>query len=165
MSVFQPPPTWALPIITDERTGRSTFNPIWLNWFLTLAALVDTTGGSSVEHNLTSGLQGGSTSERYHLRGTQHTELTIGFTGSGKLARETNPTLIAPNIGAATATSVAASTFLATGGYTVTMLPAGTIGQRVYVTDATGPTFGAAVAGGGSIVTPVFYNGTAWIVG
>lgn len=38
-------------------------------------------------------------------------------------------------------------------------------GQRAYATDAAAPAFGAAVAGGGAVFTPVFYNGAAWIVG
>lgn len=34
MSNFQPPPTWAMPVIIDEVSGKATFNPIWLRWFL-----------------------------------------------------------------------------------------------------------------------------------
>jgi hypothetical protein len=47
--------------------------------------------------------------------------------------------------------------------YTVATLPAGSQGDRAYVTDANGPTFLATVAGGGAVVTPVFYNGTNWV--
>jgi len=47
--------------------------------------------------------------------------------------------------------------------YTVAGLPAGTQGDTAFVTDATTPTYLAAVVGGGSVVTPVFYNGTAWV--
>ena len=47
-------------------------------------------------------------------------------------------------------------------GYTVGTLPAGVTGAWAYVTDASGPTYGATVVGGGSVVTPVFYNGTNW---
>jgi len=36
-SIFQPPPTYALPVVVDEVTGRSVFNPIWLRWFLDLS--------------------------------------------------------------------------------------------------------------------------------
>lgn len=50
-----------------------------------------------------------------------------------------------------------------TKGYTVATLPAGTIGDEAYVTDALAPTFLGALVGGGTIVTPVFYNGTAWV--
>lgn len=48
-------------------------------------------------------------------------------------------------------------------GYTVATLPAGTVGDTAYVTDALAPTFLATVVGGGAVVTPVFYNGTNWV--
>lgn len=47
--------------------------------------------------------------------------------------------------------------------YTVATLPAGVQGARAYVTDATAPTFLGALVGGGAVVTPVFYNGAAWV--
>ena len=50
-------------------------------------------------------------------------------------------------------------------GYTVATLPVGIIGLRAYVTDAVSPTFLGTLTGGGSITTPVFYNGTAWVSG
>jgi hypothetical protein len=48
-------------------------------------------------------------------------------------------------------------------GYTVATLPAGTVGMTAYVTDATAPTYLGALTGGGAVVCPVFYNGSAWI--
>ena len=48
-------------------------------------------------------------------------------------------------------------------GYTVSTLPLGTIGQKEYVTDATAPTYLGALTGGGTVVCPVFYNGTIWV--
>ncbi|MCQ6960160.1 SGNH/GDSL hydrolase family protein [Mucilaginibacter aquariorum] len=48
-------------------------------------------------------------------------------------------------------------------GYTVAALPAGAIGMMAYVTDATAPTYLGVLTGGGTVVTPVFYNGTAWV--
>jgi hypothetical protein len=51
-----------------------------------------------------------------------------------------------------------------TSGFTVSTLPIGQpIGTMAYVTDALAPTYMATVAGGGSVVTPVFYNGTNWV--
>lgn len=47
--------------------------------------------------------------------------------------------------------------------YTVATLPVGTQGDIAFVTDALAPTFLAAVVGGGSVVTPVFFNGSSWI--
>jgi hypothetical protein len=48
-------------------------------------------------------------------------------------------------------------------GYTVATLPAGTQGDTAYVTDAVAPTYLGPLVGGGAVVTPVFYNGTAWV--
>lgn len=48
-------------------------------------------------------------------------------------------------------------------GYTVATLPAGTVGDTTYVTDALLPAFLAPIAGGGAVVTPVFYDGTNWV--
>lgn len=50
-----------------------------------------------------------------------------------------------------------------TEGNTVATLPAGSEGQRSYVTDGDSVSFGATVTGGGSTTIPVFYDGTNWI--
>jgi predicted aconitase with swiveling domain len=52
--------------------------------------------------------------------------------------------------------------------YTVATLPAtaaaGMVqGAHAIVTDATAPTYLGALTGGGAVVCPVFYNGTAWV--
>lgn len=48
-------------------------------------------------------------------------------------------------------------------GYTVATLPTGTIGDIAYVTDALAPTYLTTVVGGGTIVSPVFFDGTNWV--
>lgn len=48
-------------------------------------------------------------------------------------------------------------------GYTVATLPIGTQGDTAFVTDALAPTFLATIVGGGTVVTPVFYNGANWV--
>jgi hypothetical protein len=49
---------------------------------------------------------------------------------------------------------------------TVADLPKGIpAGERAFVTDATAATFASAVAGGGSIPTPVYFDGSVWRVG
>jgi hypothetical protein len=49
-------------------------------------------------------------------------------------------------------------------GYTFATLPAGTQGDKAFITDGAAlPIFRANAAGGGSTVTEVFYNGTNWI--
>jgi len=52
--------------------------------------------------------------------------------------------------------------------YTVATLPSASTsgkGARSFVTDASAPTFGSTVAGGGAVATPVYYVGTNWKVG
>jgi hypothetical protein len=39
------------------------------------------------------------------------------------------------------------------------------VGARSFVTNATGPTFGATVVGGGAVNVPVYSDGTNWKVG
>lgn len=41
MADFQPPPTYAEPVLVNPETQKATFNPIWLNWFLAFAALLE----------------------------------------------------------------------------------------------------------------------------
>lgn len=57
---------------------------------------------------------------------------------------------------------------LQTPAYTVATLPMPTpalMGARAHVIDAEAPTFLHPVMGGGSIVCPVFCNGTDWVAG
>jgi len=52
--------------------------------------------------------------------------------------------------------------------YTVSTLPSAVtagVGAQSFVTDATAPTFGSAVVGGGAVATPVYSDGTNWMVG
>ena len=52
---------------------------------------------------------------------------------------------------------------MSTAGYTVAGLPAGVVGQRAYVTDATAPTYLGALTGGGAVRCPVVRNATVWV--
>jgi len=52
--------------------------------------------------------------------------------------------------------------------YAVADLPSAAtsgVGSRSFVTDAVAPVFGGAVSGGGAVATPVYSDGTNWIVG
>jgi hypothetical protein len=52
--------------------------------------------------------------------------------------------------------------------YTAATLPSAVTsgkGARSFVTDASAPTFGATVAGGGAVAVPVYSDGTNWKVG
>lgn len=46
---------------------------------------------------------------------------------------------------------------------TVAGLPAAATGTRAIVTDGSSPSFLGTITGGGSVVTPVFWNGTHWV--
>jgi hypothetical protein len=49
------------------------------------------------------------------------------------------------------------------GGYQVSTLPTGVAGSVTYVTDALNPSYRSTVQGGGSTVTPVFFDGVNWL--
>ena len=98
MADWPPPPTYAPPILVDEVTRSVQFNPIWLNWFLQLAQVLTAAGaggGSGIQHNLTTGLQGGMTGEYYHLTANQHADViggasfkTIAVSGQSNVVAE-----------------------------------------------------------------------------
>lgn len=69
MAQFQPPPTWSEVIVVDENTGKASFSPVWLKWFIDLVDVINASGGGggAVSHNSTSGLQGGTANQYYHL--------------------------------------------------------------------------------------------------
>jgi hypothetical protein len=49
MKTIQPPPTYAELLLTDPHTKKTTFNPIWLQWFLALAAQVQTATNTMIQ--------------------------------------------------------------------------------------------------------------------
>lgn len=88
MADWQPAPTYDMPVRFDpigaeaqalaERL-RTSFSPIWLDWFLQIQALltaVGAGGGSGIDHNLLSNLQGGTTDQYYHMTAAEHAVLT-----------------------------------------------------------------------------------------
>lgn len=76
MATFEPAPTYADPVIVDEVSGKSRFNPLWLRWFLKIAEFISASGGGgggAADHNSLTGLQGGlAPTEFYHLDATEH---------------------------------------------------------------------------------------------
>lgn len=73
----QPVPQWAQPFLGDEEELKKLglkFNPVWLKWFIDL---IDGFGtGGFVQHNDTSGLQGGTAGQFYHLSFSTYNALT-----------------------------------------------------------------------------------------
>ena len=95
-----------------------------------------------------------------------------GITLTGSVTSSGNLTLGGTLSGVSLTSQVSGILPVANGGtgagiaYTVAGLPAaGTQGRRAWVTNALAPMFLAAPVGGGTVVCPVFDNGTAWVVG
>lgn len=98
MADWQPAPTYDMPVRFDpigaeaqalaERL-RTSFSPIWLDWFLQIQALltaVGAGGGDGIQHNLLSSLQGGTTDQYYHLNETQYN--AINTSGGDHIANQ-----------------------------------------------------------------------------
>lgn len=141
---------------------------------------------ANLQHNSLGGIQGGSTSDRYHLTALEHTG-----TGSGVVVRQTSPSLTTPNLGTPSAavltsatglplaTGVAGTLPVANGGTAGTVVPvnggiaygassayaftaAGTAGQVLLSGGAGSPTWGAAASGTVTSVTataPIYSTG------
>lgn len=124
---FEPPPTYADPVLVDEKTKKSQFNPIWLKWFVDLTQVLSafaSGSGSGINHNTLAGLQGGMANEYYHLTAASFTYLTAlpnpitvayggtGFTGltQGDLIYASSATAFSKLAKSATATRYLANT-------------------------------------------------------
>jgi len=86
-NVFQPPPTWALPVTVDEVSGKAAFNPVWLRWFLDLSQNLGSGGAGSV---------------------SSVAALTLGTSGTNLSSTVANPTtnaVITLNVPTASATN------------------------------------------------------------
>ena len=75
----------------------------------------------------------------------------ISYVGSGALGSTLSTT------------GLAVVGVMRTSGYTVATLPAGTVGDRAYVTNAVAPTYNGALTGGGTVIIPVFRNAAVWV--
>jgi len=98
-------------------------------------------------------------------------------TGGDMIFQSTGTGLSAPNNGGITftcnnpatpgwtANTNITATFYKTTVYTVSTLPTVNVSVGTYTTvsDALAPTYLTTVVGGGSVVCPVFYNGSAWV--
>jgi len=94
--------------------------------------------------------------------------VTFGSTGNGLYAPNGGAITFVANHPSApgwTANTNITATFYKTTVYTVATLPTTGVvtGSYATVSDATAPTYLGTLTGGGSVVCPVFYNGTAWV--
>jgi hypothetical protein len=88
MANFEPAPTYAEVIQVDPQTGRPTFNPIWLNWFLKVAAFLTQAGGTAANHEALTNLLGGDAGGHYHFTASELSSFQAGngVTGTVTLA-------------------------------------------------------------------------------
>lgn len=79
MATFEPPPTYAEVVVVDQKTGKGSFNPLWLKWFLKLVNVLTNSGAVSgtIWHNSTGGLQGGTANQYYHLTNSEYSNLNL----------------------------------------------------------------------------------------
>lgn len=133
---FQPPPSYAEVFVT-RGDGQIIFNPIWLKWFLDLAAVMSALGivpGSvGVQHNALGGLQGGAVDEYFHLTTAQATEVaglpgtidhnSVGGLQGGLVAERYHVTFLEAG---ALNSGVTGTVFLAA------LTPTGTLGAIIY---------------------------------
>lgn len=75
MADIQPPPTYAEVILIDQKTKQARFNPIWLKWFIDLAGTINDAGGSTLNHNDLSSIQGGTANQFYHATAAEYAKI------------------------------------------------------------------------------------------
>ena len=142
MALLAPPPTYAEVILVEEnpppgRPPQAKFNPIWLKWFLELAQSINDAGGTTILHNDTGSIQGGSASERYHLTSAQATVATAAdwaaliALGAGMLAKTAAATYAARTI-IGTASQITVGNGAGTAGNPTLSLAAGNLTSGVY---------------------------------
>lgn len=85
MAAFEPAPTYADVILIDPQTSRPTFNPIWLNWFLKVAAFLTSAEGATANHEALQNLLGGDAAGHYHLTAAELAALQAGNGVTGTL--------------------------------------------------------------------------------
>jgi hypothetical protein len=81
---FEPAPTYADPVLVDEVSGKSKFNPLWLKWFLSVVQVFDSLLAQSVNgvvnHEALSGLLGGGSNAHFHITAAQQAAVAAGIT-------------------------------------------------------------------------------------
>lgn len=120
MANFQPPPTWAMPILIDEKTKTPSFNPVWLKWFVDLVGVINASGGGggTVTHNSTSGLQGGTANQFYHATASEYTKIQALSTMASQAANNvaiTGGTINGTTIGGTTKAAGSFTNLIAAG--------------------------------------------------
>lgn len=81
MPKFTPPPTHSDPVVVDPLTGKSSFNPLWLKWFLDVSAIFSAVGATSegISHEVLADLLGGAAGQHFHISAQTHGDLLAGI--------------------------------------------------------------------------------------
>jgi hypothetical protein len=151
------------PLIRKDGRPSELFERQWQNLIALVQSVASTVSSIAMLNarniNTTAPLAGGGNLSADRTLSLNDTAVTTGSYGSATQVG----TFTVDQKGRLTAASnVTITTRLL--GSTVAALPAGTQGDVRFVTDALAPAFHAVVAGGGAVVSPVFYDGTNWIV-
>ena len=101
-------------LIPPQPVGTVPGSAYWNDWIEKLRIMINSVTTGGLLHSLLGGVQGGNTTEQYHLTAAEHTALIAGFTGTGLVVRQTSPVIITPTINGAT-TLLKTSTALANG--------------------------------------------------
>jgi hypothetical protein len=135
-------------VITQPATG-ATLTIADGSSLITAGAFATTiTATATSNFTLPTGTNTGYSTKTSSISSTQLATSLTNETGTGAVVFATSPLLVTPQLTA----------------YTVATLPTGKpAGTLAYVTDAIAPTYLGTLTGGGSIITPVFYNGSAWV--
>lgn len=138
MADFQPPPTYAEVILVDEKTGKATFNPIWLKWFIDLVAGVGPSGAGSVTSiDMSGGTTGLTTAGGPIITSGTFTlgGILVGANGGTGVANTGKTITLGGNL---TTTPANAITFTTTGATNVTLPTSGTLGTGTVTSVAAG---------------------------
>lgn len=124
--------------------------------------LASATSGSNIAASFTTTSTGSAV---YAMATSSGDAIVSGVTGTGFNfvgKNNTTNTFTVNKTGDVVSNTVTLNSVLKLKAYTVGTLPAGTVGDMAYVTDALAPTYNATVVGGGAVRVLVFYNGTNW---
>jgi hypothetical protein len=151
-------------------TGIKTFNNTTSSSAIVLSNTSTGVGISSSNTNIGIGVIADNSGNGVALRSNVTSTgngivVNGGLSGSGLLfvgQNNSTDTFTVNKTGDAVVNTVTLNSVLKLKVYTVGTLPAGTVGDMAYVTDATAPTYNGTLTGGGAVKIPVFYDGTAW---
>jgi hypothetical protein len=125
-------------------------------------------GVNSTNHLMIGGIQGSNFTIRAQVSSTtgvraSDLNLESGTSGVGNANGGIINLTPGGGVGSGTAGYIVAGAGIKLKNYTVATLPTYLpIGSIAYVTDALAPTYNSIIAGGGAVVTMVFYNGVNW---